>query len=535
MSTAPASTERTKRSRLVDGAILLLMVSPNLVWILLDRGRWVSDTSFYGLHATRLHHTLLHDTANWWREMLAVGPKPPILPWLGQFFVTLGRWIGNIDIGLLLLIFAAQYGALWFLLEALTTLLRKRRLALVGCFSVASAPMFIVLSTQFYVQTVQLLVVCWFLYVMARSRSSDLLTTVLHLAAASAFAMLVIVSAPAYCAVPGLVALAHAWVNRRAPIRLGPSLVGLSLVALAVTMLAAVWYHQNLDRALAYGHFAVTWVYGANVRDVFLLKFLEWLRYALYGFAFSAFIPLLLPWALAIASRREGRLGGGEGSEMLLLGVQVAVIFLAAASTAQQTFRYILTAVPYLAVLGSWSLSRIDYGWLRRAAVLLLALQLVVTNLGLYFWDDGLFLRNRRRYLAVLDDIQSVTGADRATVWLGTGELGVYAGDAAYHASKRENYYQDNPPEYHSIETSLAETGVDVETLWKRIEWSIPADVVLMRIPPVPRPENAYDMWQRVIEGTGEISARVRKSPKFEKMVTPEGWEVEIYRSVEGR
>jgi hypothetical protein len=95
------------------------MVLPNLVWILLDRGKWVSDTSLYALNATSLHHTLLHDTPAWWGEMLAISPKPPVLPWVGQFFVAVGRLIGNIDIGLLLVIFAAHYGGLWLLYKTL--------------------------------------------------------------------------------------------------------------------------------------------------------------------------------------------------------------------------------------------------------------------------------------------------------------------------------------------------------------------------------------------------------------------------------
>ena len=221
------------RNDVADCGLLFLMVSPNLVWILLDRGKWISDTSLYALHATRLHHVLLHDTANWWSEMLAVSPKPPILPWVGQFFVALGRLIGNIDIGLLLIIFAAQYAALCFLHRTLIAAVHQRSLALLGCLAVASTPMFIRLSTQFYVQTVQLLAVCWFLYIMVSSRSRDSLLTVLHLAAASSLAMLAIISAPIYCFVPALIALGHAWSNRRVGIRVRAAHLGMFLVAVA--------------------------------------------------------------------------------------------------------------------------------------------------------------------------------------------------------------------------------------------------------------------------------------------------------------
>ncbi len=537
MSFAPSAWRQWyRRNQVADYGILFLMVSPNLIWILLDRGRWVSDTSLYGLEATRLHHALLHDTAKWWSEMLAISPKPPILPWVGQFFVAVGRFVGNIDIGLLLIIFAAQCAGLWFLYKALTKALNERSLALLGCLAVASAPMFILLSTQFYVQTVQLLAVCWFLYIMVCSKDWDSLLTLLHLAAASAFAMLTIISSPIYCVVPGLIALGHAWTNRTLQIRVRGGHIRMFLVALVFTTLTALWYLKNFDDAFAYGRFGLSWVYGANVRNVFLLKLIEWIKYILYGFAISAFISLLLPWASAIYLRKENRPWGGEATVMLLLAVQIAIILLSVTSAAQQTFRYVLTLVAYFAVLGSWSLSQINRNWLRASVVVALGLQLGIVNLGLYLWDDQLFARNRQRYLAALDAITQATAADAPdTVWLGTGELGVYAFDSAYHASKSDDYYHGSPREYLSIETTLtaSEFHGDVEALWKRIEASQGADIVVMRDPPPPLDEGkAHDMWQLVIQGTAEISNRVRRSPKFERMETPESWELEIYRDV---
>ena len=217
--------------------------------------------------------------------------------------------------------------------------------------------------------------------------------------------------------------------------------------------------------------------------------------------------------------------------------VQLAVILLAVASAAQQTFRYVLPMVAYFAVLGTWSLSQIDKSWLRRSAAVAFALQLVITNVGLYLWDDQVFARNRRRYVAALEAVTKATAEDAPeTVWLGIGELGVYAFDAAYHASKSDDYYHGDSPEYLSIETSLTSDEIDgdIEALWKRIEASRGSDVVLMRDPPPPDDGKLDDTWQPVIQATVEISNRVRKSPKFERMATPDSWELEIYRVAGG-
>ncbi len=223
---------------------------------------------------------------------------------------------------------------------------------------------------------------------------------------------------------------------------------------------------------------------------------------------------------------------------MLLLGVQVALVLLVFASSAHQTFRYLLPLVPYFAVSVSWSLSQINKTWLRSSVVVALGLQLVLASVGRYVSDDQLLARNRQRYVAAHDAITRATADDPPdAVWLGIGRLGVYAFDAAYHASKSEDYYHGTSPEYHSIELSLASTEIDgdIEALWIRIEASHGTDIVLMRDPPPPPNErNPHDLWQQVVQGTGEISNRVRKSPKFKRMATPDSWELEIYRYVGG-
>ena len=115
------------------------MILPNLIWILLDRGMWVSDTALYGLSAVNLHHVLIHDPANWWQEALSVGPKPPVLAWVGQFFVPIGKLVGNIDSGLLLVNFLSQGLALAFLFGALIEYCGDKLIAITGCAAVASA------------------------------------------------------------------------------------------------------------------------------------------------------------------------------------------------------------------------------------------------------------------------------------------------------------------------------------------------------------------------------------------------------------
>ena len=534
MADPPAPTLRYRRPPLGDYAILFVMVLPNLVWILLDRGRWVSDTSLYALRATTLHHVLLHNAENWWSQLFATGAKPPILPWVGQFFVGIGHLIGDVDIGLLLVIFVTQFGALLLLHRALTAALGERSVALLGCLAVAAAPMFILLSTQFYVQMVQLLAVCWFLCVMSCSRDWDSLLTLLHLSAASAVAMLTTMSSPAYCFIPGMIALARAWTNRGIPIRVRGAHIGMGLFAALATTLAAAWYLKNLDAAVAYGRFGYSFAYAAEVRDVFSIKLAEWARLLLFGFFVSAFVSLLSPWAAVVRPKNEHRSTSAGTATTVLLVAQIVVVLLMLTSSAHQTFRYLLPLAPYFATVGSWSLSRIDRDWLRRVTFVALGLQLAVTNASMYLWDGGHFARERQRYVAALDAITQAIDDDSAeTVWLGTGELGVFNFDLAYHMSKSPDYDLSDSRSYYSIENRLAEIGGDIEALWKQMETGRSVAIVLQRGPQPPLDQsNPYDTSQELIRATRSISSRVRTSAKFEKRETPDWWEIEIYRDV---
>jgi 4-amino-4-deoxy-L-arabinose transferase-like glycosyltransferase len=535
---APTAPGRFRaRDEAFEFGLLFLMVSPNLVWILLDRGKWVSDTSLYALGATNLHFRLLHDRAAWWSEMLAISPKPPILPWVGQFFVEVGRILGNVDVGLLLVIFTAHVGGLWFLHRALMAAFGRRSLARLGCLMVAAAPMFILLSSQFYVQPVQLFAVCWFLWIMVSSKRWDSLLTLLHLGAASSVAVLATMSSPAYCLVPGSIALGRAFQNRGVRIRVRGAHVGIAMFGAAAAGLAVAWYLRNFDEAVEYGRFGYSFAYAAEVKGVFAIKLAEWGRLLLYGFLASGFVALLFPWASLLHRREDRSPRGGAGTVMLLLAVQVALVLLLLASSAHQTFRYLLPLAPYFAIVGCWNLAEIEKKWLVGTTAAVLSVQLLATHALLYLWDGGFLARERLRYVAALEAVTEATADDpTGTVWLGIGELGVFNFDLAYHASKSPDYYRRKAPCYRSFEISLTSTEIDgdVEAVWKQIEASRGVTIVLLRRPPPLGDGDANDVWQKVIRSSRDISDRVRRSAKFEKMETPDSWEVEIYREVGG-
>ncbi len=345
----------------IDFGLLFVMILPNLVWVWTDNGIWVSDTSFSANSAIKLHHTLVHDTGNWWGEMLAIGPKPPFLPWLGQFFVPVGRVIGGIDRGLLLLTFIAQYVGLLFLYKTLRRYGSRRSFSLVACLLVAATPTFVLISRQFYAQPIQFVAVSWFLYIMAHAKTWDSAFTMLHIIAASSLAVLVMMSSPALCVIPGVVALSHVWANRKTRGRWGSRHTAMAVLALVVAVPTLAWYLTNFHTALAYSRYGYSYSYAAEVADVFVLKLVQWGKHLLTGFGSLAVVSVAVGGAgLRVAAKADWR----GGMVMLLLVAQVGLAIVLFATSAQQTWRYVLPLAAYFAVVAGWGLSKIDRVWL---------------------------------------------------------------------------------------------------------------------------------------------------------------------------
>src|SRR5687767_1464880 len=89
--------------------IPVLLVSPTLFWVELDRYPFGGDQSQYGRAAIELFYALAHQPSEWWSAMMnAMLVKAPGLVWLGQFFVPLSHVSGSIDKSLLCSILITQ-------------------------------------------------------------------------------------------------------------------------------------------------------------------------------------------------------------------------------------------------------------------------------------------------------------------------------------------------------------------------------------------------------------------------------------------
>src|SRR5262245_30659595 len=101
---ARAVTGRERRKTSYVGLVVsLLLISPSILWVTLDRQAFGGDQSEYGTTSIALYRTLTQHPAQWPHAMLnSVSARGPGVAWLGQFFVPLGDVIGSFDIALIL-------------------------------------------------------------------------------------------------------------------------------------------------------------------------------------------------------------------------------------------------------------------------------------------------------------------------------------------------------------------------------------------------------------------------------------------------
>ena len=369
----------------------LAVVSPSLVWLARDESVWTWDQAWYGKGSVDLFYTIVYTPADWVPQMqAALYAQAPGVSWVGQFFVPLGLLIHSFDDGLLVSILVTQALTLLLTYRSLLELSGGRHsLAVPGCVMIASAPLFVALSHQFFAEPLQLLAVAWFVLLMTFAPRWSPAFTLTQLWAAAALAMLAKVSSPLYCLGPGLAALWCVF-KPRAPSFArsewqNPRVLATLAGAIVLTLAAVGWYRRNLAHVVYHVSAAATGpiaeIYGR--RDSFLNTMAYWLGALRDGF--------FLPWALAasVAAFLSAVVAWVIGRKRppahltacsLVALAQMAVVLGTLSLSANEDTRYLLPLAPHVALLVGWTVSQIGRPLMTGLAILIFSLQLADTH-----------------------------------------------------------------------------------------------------------------------------------------------------------
>jgi 4-amino-4-deoxy-L-arabinose transferase-like glycosyltransferase len=100
----------------------------------------------------------------------AFGTKAPGVAWIGQFFVPIGQLFNSIEFGLLLFIIITQIATLILTYRIGRELCFGHRLIpLAGCVFIASTPLFVDLSHQYFTEPFQLFAVTYFFWISVKA------------------------------------------------------------------------------------------------------------------------------------------------------------------------------------------------------------------------------------------------------------------------------------------------------------------------------------------------------------------------------
>lgn len=489
VSSASASPRRVKIS--LSQALVYLIpaicLAPSLVWVLSDKSVWPWDQSWYGEVSIELFYTLTHAPSNWIPALVsAFGAKAPGIAWLGQFYVPLGVIFGSIDTGLLLSVLTMQFATLILTIRYLSELTGGQTLiSATGGLITASAPLFVAMSHQYFVEAMQLLGVSWFILIATRSPKWNPWIILGHLMTAGSFALLAKVSSPLYCVCPLVIAsgyllkpfdgnsgLESNWRQKK-------HLITFAMGALLLTGTVA-WYARNLNEVLRHVRLSATGssaeLYG--VSESFLHQSVYWGSALQQSVAFPAicalFVVLVSAGLLRLLFRRSS-LSKRFAVFAAVSAVQLVLVLAAFSVSSNRENRYLLPLMPYITILVCWALAELGKNLLTGSLILTLTVQMLLVHsqaLGdrtpsrtISYWlrTANSDRHNANTLYAIVD---STCSSDKARTYniIGVEFSWLNANSASYYIAKRLL-----KTGYRCYYTSLGYAETDVEKAWKRI------------------------------------------------------------------
>jgi hypothetical protein len=367
-----------------------VVISPSLIWIAFDRSVWTWDPSLFGRISVELFFGLIYTPTGWINEMLhAVGGKAPGVSWFGQFFVPLGYILGSIDIGLLLSIWITQAITLILFYRSIRELSCHNELVgIMGCVMLASAPLFVAMSHQYFAEPLQLLAVTWFVMIMSFAPNWNRAVILSQLVLATAVAMLAKVTSPLYCLGPGLLTLWYVLKRNTSPCPkskwLQTRVVALTGVGILMGLATTKWYYTNFDSVIQHSSDSS---FGSVVEAVWgkkapLVNMGYWLGAVRESFFLSSVLlisAVIFGCGLISHLIRRNVLTKHFTACSSVATLQLFVVLAVFSLSPTRDTRYLLPLLPYVSLLICWSVAQISKPVLTGLVTLIFSLQLLST------------------------------------------------------------------------------------------------------------------------------------------------------------
>jgi hypothetical protein len=478
------------------------LITPSLVWVVVDRSIWSWDPAFYGMGAVDAWYRLAARPTEWWEALLSMySAKAPAIAWFGQFFVPLGQLWGSIEPALLASVLLVQASSLVIAFHVGRRLAPNAPLAAVaGVLFLGASPLFVSMSHHYMTEAFQLFSVMYVYWIATASSCWSPFRILGHIILATSIGFLVKINTPVYFLLPLCISAWHffrglirgVW----KPVVVGDIAVNAMAVALGVPGIA--WYVRNGRQTFEFAKLAasseVALDYGkeASLAE----KLVYWARVLQGSFLSSQDVYWLLLLgvvgaALALAlrpARRDPATASGEGAPAYLVGaaaLQIVLVLIVFSLAINEEARFVLPLGPSLMVILAWVVARLRSTPVYAGLVLALAAQWAIVQgrtLGLAGWRDASYWAQpprpsdprTRDLMRVVDLTCTERTAGRFIMtgvnldWLNLYTLSFYSAKAQLQDGFRCFYWY------------LGHAEKDVDVAWARVlEFNVPYFVSL--------------------------------------------------------
>ncbi len=372
--------------------ILFLLILPSIVWVFLDNHVWPWDQAWYGEVSVNLYYNFVHSFSNWSTVMIgAFGIKAPAIAWFGQFFVPLSNIVGSVDRALMLQIILVQFLSLVLIYKIVFKLTKgEKTLALLGSLIMASAPLFVGMNHQYFVESSQLFAVTILIFIMVNIQRWNRYDSILSLIFISSYLMLIKISSPLYVVFPSLTILYYLIKNSR-EVKFRDYFkekkhIFFYIIGFLFAFSVFDWYFVNWNSIYNFVKSASSGsaaeLYGS--KESFLKKIEFWLSY----FQASFFVPTVAYVIYLLAGVfsvnyffKRKKFNFDKLISLPVLSVfSIAIVLLVFSFQINQETRYLLPILPYVVIVICWLLYAINNKWLNRFLIVAFVVQFMLVN-----------------------------------------------------------------------------------------------------------------------------------------------------------
>lgn len=386
--------------------LLLLSLVPSIVWVFNDNQVWPWDQAWYAEVSTELSYQLSHQPIAWSQSMIsAFGIKAPGLAWLGQFFVPVGEQFGSIEIGLLLSVIFTQTMVIILSYRYLLQLTNNRLVTLISCLLMPSSSLWLGLTHQYFVEPLQTLAITWIIFILVYTPEWQLSQVAFHLLGAFSLAMIAKVTSPLYSLIVIIFILIYGLqrivkfpkkLKVQAYLILGIRYLFknfkyhyVAFILLAISTF--FWYAKNLKTIVSFTKLAssgqASLLYGEKTS--FWSKLQYWLtalQKSFFTVPLTFFIGvcclyLFFKFLLNIINQDNVKKTLSHFDICAIASaLQIALALVVFSLNVNQENRYLLPLIPYIVLLFSWLLVKINQRLVLATVSGILIFQLITVN-----------------------------------------------------------------------------------------------------------------------------------------------------------